>query len=162
MDKRTIITLGIILAVIIGAFSFLIFNPTARDAAQKNIESSAVDPQTTSTDTSQAQSATTEQAGKYVTYSADALAADKGTKLLFFHAPWCPQCRDLDADINKQGVPSGTTVYKVDYDSNQTLRQKYGVTIQTTVVKVDDSGNLVKKYVAYKEPNLNSVLTNLQ
>lgn len=41
MDRRTVITLGIILAVILGAFAFLIFNPTAQQAMQKNIKESA-------------------------------------------------------------------------------------------------------------------------
>jgi hypothetical protein len=40
MDRRTVITLGIILAVIIGAFSFLIFNPGARQAMQKSLDAS--------------------------------------------------------------------------------------------------------------------------
>ncbi len=41
MDRRTIITLGIILFVIIGAFAFLFTNPAAKKAMQKNIEQSA-------------------------------------------------------------------------------------------------------------------------
>ena len=100
-------------------------------------------------------------AGSYVDYSDNVIASTSGTKLLFFHAPWCPQCRALEADIKSQGVPAGVTIIKVDYDTMQELRQKYGVTIQTTIVKVDDSGNLVDKYVAYDYPNLQSVVDNL-
>lgn len=108
------------------------------------------------------QSGTTNSAkGSYVDYSSDIIAKTSGTKILFFYAPWCPQCRALEADIKAKGVPSGVTIIKVDYDSNQKLRQKYGVTIQTTLVKVDDNGNLVKKYVAYDEPNLEAVKKNL-
>lgn len=99
--------------------------------------------------------------GTYTQYSAEAVANTPGTKLIFFHAPWCPQCRALEADIQAKGVPAGVTIFKVDYDSNQALRQKYGVTLQTTVVLVDDQGNLVKKYVAYDEPTLQSVKDNL-
>lgn len=40
MDSRTVITLGIILAVIIGGFSLLIFHPGARQAMQKNLDAS--------------------------------------------------------------------------------------------------------------------------
>jgi len=58
-------------------------------------------------------------------------------------------------------VPDGVTIFKTDYDSNQALRQKYGVTIQTTLVKIDDDGKLVKKYVAYDEPTLESLTKNL-
>ena len=97
-------------------------------------------------------------AGTYVPYRDGIIAETKGEKLLFFHAPWCPQCRALDADIKEKGVPDNTAVIKVDYDSSQALRQKYGVTIQTTIVRVDDQGNEVKKYVAYDDPTLAAVI----
>ncbi|MDQ3065152.1 MAG: thioredoxin family protein [bacterium] len=99
--------------------------------------------------------------GSYVDYTQSIVASSSGTKLLFFHAPWCPQCRALETDIQQTGVPSGVTIIKVDYDSNQSLRQKYGVTIQTSFVKIDDEGNLIKKYVAYDEPTLAAVKSNL-
>jgi thiol-disulfide isomerase/thioredoxin len=99
--------------------------------------------------------------GAYVDYSENAIADAEGTILLFFHAPWCPQCRQLDADIQKNGVPDGITIIKVDYDSNQDLRKKYGVTLQTTIVRVDENGEFISKYVAYNEPTLDSVITNM-
>lgn len=105
--------------------------------------------------------APTAAAGSYKDYSASAVASTSGTKVLFFHAPWCPQCRSLDASIKAGTIPSGVTIFKVDYDSNQKLRQQYGVTIQTTLVKLDDSGNETKKYVAYEQPNLDAVIKNL-
>jgi thiol-disulfide isomerase/thioredoxin len=95
--------------------------------------------------------------GVYVDYSEDVLASTKGTKLLFFHAPWCPQCRALDESIRSSALPDDVTIFKVDYDSNQALRAKYGVTIQTTMVKVDDKGNKLASYVAYDEPTFQSV-----
>ncbi len=91
--------------------------------------------------------------GVYVAYTAEAIAAAKDTKILFFYAPWCPQCRALDASIKAASLPDGLTIFKVDYDSNQTLRQKYGVTLQTTLVKIDDDGGKIKSYVAYDEPS---------
>ena len=99
--------------------------------------------------------------GSYVTYSDTIIAESSGTKLLFFHAPWCPQCRAIESDIESDGVPDGVTVIKVDYDTNQALRQKYGITLQTTFVKVDDSGNLIQKFVAYNEPTFDSVKQNM-
>ncbi|MAP64727.1 MAG: thiol reductase thioredoxin [Microbacterium sp.] len=65
--------------------------------------------------------------GAYVEYSENALAAAEGTRVLFFHATWCLQCRALDEDIVAEGVPDGVTVLKVDYDTHQDLRQKYDV-----------------------------------
>lgn len=99
--------------------------------------------------------------GAYKEYSEEAVAATEGTRLLFFHASWCPQCRQLDASLRQSEIPSGVTIFKVDYDSNQALRQKYGVTIQTTVVKIDAQGDGVEKYVAYDEPTFAAVKENL-
>ncbi len=101
------------------------------------------------------------QPGAYEAYSADKVAATAGTSILFFHAPWCPQCRKLENDIKASGVPDGVTIFKVDYDSSQDLRKKYGVTIQTTLIKLDNQGNLAKKYVAYDKPTLANVAANL-
>ena len=98
------------------------------------------------------------QTGTYKDYSQAAFSESASTtRILFFHSPWCPQCRALDADIKTASLPDNTTILKVDYDSNQDLRKKYGVTLQTTLVKVDASGNLVRKYVAYNEPNYAAV-----
>jgi thiol-disulfide isomerase/thioredoxin len=99
--------------------------------------------------------------GQYVDYSAEAVANTDGRKWLFFHAPWCPQCRALEADIERQGVPAGLTIFKVDYDTSTDLKQKYGVTLQTTIVEIDDEGNEVAKYVAYDDPSLDAVFNAL-
>jgi thiol-disulfide isomerase/thioredoxin len=97
------------------------------------------------------------QSGQYLDYSPELVASTPGDKLLFFHAPWCSQCVALEKDIEANGVPDGATVFKVDYDSNQDLRQKYGVTIQTTMVEVDENGEKLDSYVPYEDPTLDSV-----
>lgn len=99
--------------------------------------------------------------GQYIDYSADTVANTDGRKWLFFHAPWCPQCRALEADIESRGVPEGLTIFKVDYDTSTDLKQKYGVTLQTTVVEIDDQGNEIEKFVAYDDPSLGAVLDAL-
>jgi len=104
---------------------------------------------------------TPSEVGTYNDYSEADFAKSSGTKLLFFHAPWCPQCRQLDADIKSKKIPKNVNIFKVDYDTNQALRKKHAVTIQTTVVKVDADGNTVKKYVAYDMPTLSSIIDNL-
>lgn len=108
-----------------------------------------------------AESPSTSVSGAYIDYKDDVLASTDGIKLLFFHAPWCPQCRALEADIKEKGVPDGVTIIKVDYDTSQNLREKYGVTLQTTIVRVDDEGKLVRKFVVYNDPSLESVKNNL-
>lgn len=96
--------------------------------------------------------------GKYVDYADDIIAKTPGKKVLFFHAAWCPQCRAIEADIKRESVPSGLTIIKVDYDTHQDLRKKYGITLQTTFIKIDDSGNAIAdKYVAYNEPTFTAV-----
>jgi hypothetical protein len=102
-----------------------------------------------------------QKGGSYEEYSEARLAETSDTRILFFHASWCPQCRALEADIKKQGVPTGITIFKVDYDKSQGLRRKYGVTLQTSVVKVDEKGNLISKFTPYQKPTLENALSNL-
>lgn len=104
---------------------------------------------------------TTGTRGKYVDYTNTIVAETEGQKILFFYAPWCPQCRALEKSIKEGQIPENVTIIKVDYDSNQSLRQKYGVTIQTSLVKIDDQGNSVEKYVAYDTPTLDAIIKNL-
>lgn len=149
--------------MIAGAFVYLALNKPAESTNNQSANQSelSAEPAESQPTPQPAPTATTPSAGAYKDYSASAISSTKGTKILFFHAPWCPQCRQLEASIKAGPIPENVTIFKVDYDSNQQLRQKYGVTIQTSLVKVDDSGNLVKRYVAYDEPTLNAVTTNL-
>lgn len=96
--------------------------------------------------------------GAYVDYTDGAIETTAGTKVLFFHASWCPQCRKLDEELRAEGAPDGLTVFKVDYDSRTDLRQQYGVTLQTTVVFVDDRGELISSTVLYDDPSIASLV----
>lgn len=97
-------------------------------------------------------------AGAYQDYEDGVIEQTEGAKVLFFHAPWCPQCRKLDEQLRAEGAPDGLTVFKVDYDSRSDLRQKYGVTLQTTVVFVDDKGELLSSTVLYDDPSIESLV----
>lgn len=99
--------------------------------------------------------------GAYVEFSEAALSDAQGTRILFFHAPWCPQCRALEDDIEANGVPDGVTILKVDYDSRQDLRQRYDVRLQTTLVALDDAGDGAALFVPYDDPTLNAGLAGL-
>ena len=99
--------------------------------------------------------------GNYLDYKIDLVESSTGKRVLFFHAPWCSQCKELDESIKNGKIPEGVTIFKTDFDSNQKLRQQFGVTLQTTLVLLDDKGNLAKKYVSYEEPNLEAVIKNL-
>ena len=158
MNKKLIFTVLGIATIIAGAFAYILLKPSSEPAPPStNTTSPPPEP------ASPGQSAPEPQVspGAYIDYSAENFANATGTRLLFFYAPWCPQCRQLDADIKQSSLPDNVTILKIDYDSNQALRQKYGVTIQTTVVKVDASGNKVASYVAYDEPAFSTVKQEL-
>lgn len=157
MNKKLVIIVVAILAVIGSAVAYLLASDDAKLATNNmtsNTQSSQNTPPEKKANESDAQ-------GAYVDYSENVIANTTGTKILFFHAPWCPQCRDIESDIKTKGVPTGVTIIKVDYDSNQALRKKYGVALQTTVVRIDDNGELVKKFVAYDDPSLETIKNNL-
>jgi thiol-disulfide isomerase/thioredoxin len=87
--------------------------------------------------------------GSYEVYDASKLAiAENGKVVLFFKASWCPSCRTLDADIKASlaDIPAGVTILEVDYDKHGELKQKYGVTMQHTLVQVDKNGNQINKW----------------
>jgi thiol-disulfide isomerase/thioredoxin len=155
MKHRT--TLGITFVALItgaGALYVMIAATPKTAAPAKSPAAIASDTPTTAADSSASK-------GIYVDYAPNIIASTSRTKLLFFHAPWCPQCRALDTDIKNSSLPLNVAIIKTDYDTHQDLRQKYGVTLQTTFVKVDNEGNLVEKYTAYNEPTFDSVKRNL-
>lgn len=100
--------------------------------------------------------------GRYVDYSS-AVVAQSGYSetILFFHANWCPECRAFEQSIKAGTIPDGVQVVKVDYDNSDDLRQKYGVTIQTTFVKVNANGDRISSWVGYgRDKSLAAVLEN--
>jgi thiol-disulfide isomerase/thioredoxin len=82
--------------------------------------------------------------GVYAQYSVNALAQNStGINIIFFHAPWCPTCKAAEADINANldKIPENFQILKTDFDTSTELKKKYGVTSQSTFVKVDKDGN---------------------
>lgn len=103
------------------------------------------------------------QKGSYEAYSADKLErAGTGDVILFFHASWCPSCRGLNADIekNQSAIPSGVSLLKVDYDTESELKKKYGVTYQHTLVQVDANGTMIKKWSG--SPTLTNLVAEIE
>jgi thiol-disulfide isomerase/thioredoxin len=102
------------------------------------------------------------QPGRYIAYS-EAVRADAGysTTIIFFYAAWCPECRGFDQAINSGTIPAGVQILKVDYDSSQALRQRYGVTIQSTFVRVSSKGDKQTLWTGYgKEKSVDAILEN--
>lgn len=101
--------------------------------------------------------------GVYAPYEASKLAmANTGDVVLFFKASWCPSCRALDSNIkaNLEAIPVGLTILEVDYDNSAAMKQQYGVTTQHTLVQVDASGKLIKKWSGGS--TLSSVVAQVQ
>jgi thiol-disulfide isomerase/thioredoxin len=160
MTKRRTFAIALTAVLVIGSGATL-WAFVANDAGQSSAAGPPVAPPTASAPlpSSTADAVVTEQsAGAYVDYSTDVIAETAGDKVLFFHAPWCPNCRELESDIETSGVPAGLTIIKVDYDSEVALRQKYGVTLQTTVVYVDDDGDKLSSAVLYDDPSLEALV----
>jgi thiol-disulfide isomerase/thioredoxin len=161
MNKRLLISIVSIIIIVGGALAYAFVTRKTNTASESVGQTTDTQNQSTTPPPSEPTPQPQSTPGAYIDYSESALASAKGTRLLFFYAPWCPQCRQVDASIKADGVPSDVTVLKVDYDSNQSLRQQYGVTIQTTFVKLDASGTKVASYVAYDEPTFSSVRREL-
>lgn len=122
-----------------------------KDAMQKDNEVSAMD-----------EKKAMMKSGTYEDYAPEKLAlAETGDVVLFFHASWCPSCRGLGADIekNRDAIPAGVSILKVDYDAESELKKKYGVTYQHTLVQVDANGTLIKKWSA--SPTLSSLVSEI-
>jgi thiol-disulfide isomerase/thioredoxin len=142
--------------LIFGAIAYLILTPRTAPSVSSEVQSTpSVQNEADSPKTAE------DKSGEYSDYTAEKVGVARGTTLLFFHASWCPQCREIEASIERDGLPDNVTVLKVDYDSNQALRQRYGVTLQTTFVKVGTSGNKIDSYVAYEEPRFSAVAREL-
>ncbi len=99
----------------------------------------------------------------YLDYSEQNLAQAKkhGKTLLFFAATtWCSNCRAIEEEILKRNseVPRDLTILKVDYDRERLMKTKYGVTMQTTLILLDEDGNETKRWIGTDFDNL---LTNI-
>jgi thiol-disulfide isomerase/thioredoxin len=160
MKKPWLVIGGVVAVIALATLYLLIMHKPAGQNAPANTTADMPTQKTTATEAPV--QTPQETPGTYTAYSAEAVAKTAGRKILFFHAPWCPQCRALEQSIQSETIPAKVTIFKVDYDSSTTLRQKYGVTIQTTLVEVDSNGNLIQKYVAYDTPSLDAVVKALK
>ncbi len=164
MNKIFVLLIGLVITGVVGYTAYSLSSAESEQSTNSETKAETPTSQIPTTQNKEVDNKSTLKPttpGAYVDYSDTAITKASGTRLLFFHAPWCSQCRAIESDIKEQGVPSNATVIKVDYDSNQDLRKKYNVTLQTTFVKVDKDGNEIEKYIAYDQPTFDSVKTNL-
>jgi thioredoxin-like negative regulator of GroEL len=70
-------------------------------------------------------------------------------KLIYVSAKWCGPCKTFSPIMDKVSA-SGIPVEKVDADSTSDVLTKYGVRNIPTVIKVDNNGNMLDKFVGVK------------
>jgi thiol-disulfide isomerase/thioredoxin len=96
-----------------------------------------------------AEGAAAAPASQVLSYEGDAQLAElaaKGTTVVFFYAAWCPNCRATVTELNARWdeVNPGLTLVIADYDKEQALKARYGVTYQDTFVLLDKDGKGVE------------------
>lgn len=156
----TVAATAVVLIALAGCSS-----PVVLDVTPRADESSALTTEPTPTATNPADLGTDDSTaepaiapGRYIDYYDGAVDETDGLKVLFFYATWCPKCRALDEDITANTVPDGMTIFKVDFDTELELRQRYGVTLQTTIVYVGDDGDVLAKGVLYNDTTLRALV----
>ncbi len=80
--------------------------------------------------------------------------------VLFFHAKWCPSCREADIELKSMYAAGSANIptYKVDYDTEKALEKKYAVTYQHTFVLIDGKGAAVKTLLGATKEQLAALL----
>lgn len=88
-------------------------------------------------------------------------AQQEGRTVLYFFAPWCGTCTNLDNSISSRGqeLPQDVTILKIDYDSAGDLKKKYGITLQHTLVQVDHKGEALHTWVGIEFDELKKKLS---
>lgn len=102
----------------------------------------------------------TKASWEYKSYNQWEIANIKWNIVLFFHAGWCPSCKTTDKKLNLEQIPENLTILKVDYDSENDLKKKYEVTTQHTFVQIDNSWNLVNKWIGSRD--VSDILENIK
>lgn len=165
---------GVLVGAIAGVVWWSATRPTeAPDAPSATIATQPTVPSASATDASDgsgnqvpstpaAQTTPAIPTGFYGPYGDDRLTKDYATTVLFFHAPWCSECRAFERAIQAGSIPAGIQILKVDFDSRQDLRRRYGVTQQTSFVKVDRQGNKQSLWVGYgQDKSVDAILRHL-
>jgi|GEM_PF-810281 len=103
--------------------------------------------------------------GVYQELDSAGLQAALGVKnmILFFHADWCPSCIAADQEIKDriQEIPADAVIFKTDYDAETTLREKFEITAQHSIVIIDKNNALQFKQTGFTFDDIVSVLEKI-
>jgi len=172
MNKKHIIITSIITAAVVGGVvaAVLLLRPQtpANESTTQQGTSQKAPGQSGSSDSKQSSGSAqpaNPAVGRYADYvDGNTMEHAYRKTILFFHAPWCGDCQAFDEVLCEGPIPAGVQILKVDYDSRQDLRQKYGVTKQSTFVELDDDDDDHDHdvWVGYgKEKSIHAILKNL-
>jgi len=143
-NKALIPTILIAIILIVGGF-VLVNNDSDTSKTNTNSESESV--AIVESDNSNSSEMENKRLGSFVDFSEEQLVATADTQqVVFFHAEWCSTCRFYEKQIETSGVPEGVTILKADYDEDKELKERYGVTVQSTCVLLDDNGEVERTW----------------
>ncbi|MBL4694433.1 S-layer homology domain-containing protein [Candidatus Gracilibacteria bacterium] len=93
-----------------------------------------------------------------------ATALAKGRTLLYFRADWCPTCRSLDNELasDLSALPDDLTILDIDYDTEKSLKQTWGIVLQHTLVQLDKNGEEVKRWTGGGISTINAELASTE
>ena len=82
---------------------------------------------------------------------------------IFFHASWCPDCVNLEKQIkaNIKKLPTETVILKANFDTESKLKQDYGITVQSTVVMIDENGSAMPTLFGPSFDDLKTAISQL-
>lgn len=75
----------------------------------------------------------------------DGVIGNGQESVLFFYAAWCPYCQANDHRLLTWSGPLPVTVYKVDYDAETELKNRYGIATQDTFIRIDGTGKEIAR-----------------
>lgn len=97
---------------------------------------------------------------QYREYDEGGLRTLTGSRiLLFFHADWCPTCRNFEKQIGEATLPKDVIIYKVDYDTATELKKKYSILSQSTWVQIDIDWAMYKRWLG--KSDLDDILSDM-
>lgn len=144
--QKVLVGFAVIVILAIGGLFVLNQNET-NDTTTNQSEQVSTNQQSTENNNSTTTANESISGGNYLEYTEENLASSSDTnRVLFFHAEWCPICKFYERDIIAVGVPSDITVIEADFDSEQALKDKYNVDIQSTFVLIDENGDVLRTW----------------
>jgi thiol-disulfide isomerase/thioredoxin len=127
------ITVWLIILVLVPVFGF----PRGKSPEASGMEGSEMEPETVMMMEEERENGLLD----FTDLETARMVAEKGPAVLFFYADWCPLCRaDLEELRSNTAKLDGVTVIVVDYDEENDLKKKYGITYQHTYVQIDTDG----------------------